>query len=212
MKADLHVHSIYSQDAISKPETILQMATDRGMDMIAITDQNAEAAWQDFDRLSNKYPVQIIKGQEIKLYNGKYIDGEIHGLFLDKPLIYTDVQDILADVKAQDGIISIARPFCDRRGEFRAFDRINDWSRIAIESRNGRINKERSNQMAEGLAERLDLPVTAGSDAHTPFEIGNVYIEFDGSSADDLKNAILHRDVRIHGEPSNTFFSLIYFL
>ncbi|MBN1466318.1 PHP domain-containing protein [candidate division KSB1 bacterium] len=209
MKADLHIHSIYSHDAISKPETILEIAAARGLNFIAITDHNPLPAWQHFDGVADKYPVHVIRGQEIKLHNGKYLDGEIIGLFLKEPIISTKMPDILAEIRSQGGIASIARPFCDRRGEFRAFDQIDDWSRIAIEAKNGRIYKERNNEMAAGLADRLNLPVTAGSDAHTPFEIGSVHLEFDGDSVQDLKAAILHRDVRIVGGPANALFSLI---
>lgn len=209
MKADLHVHSIYSQDAISRPETILQTAADRGIDIIAITDHDTTAGWQEFHRLSSMYAVQVVYGQEIKLWNEKYSDGEILALFLQQPIRSTSVSEILAEISAQDGIASIAHPFCDHRGEFRAYDRIDDWSRIAMETRNGRIYKKRGNEMAEGLAERLNLPATAGSDAHTPFEIGTIFMEFDGRNVNDLKRAILNRDVRISGEPSSALFSMI---
>jgi predicted metal-dependent phosphoesterase TrpH len=208
MKADLHIHSIFSQDAISKPETILQTAADRGIDIIAVTDHDA-AGWQEFHKLAPHYPVQIVYGQEINLWNGKYSDGEILALFLRQPILSTSVAEILAEISAQNGIASIAHPFCDHRGEFRAYDRIDDWSRIALETRNGRTYKKRNNEMAEELAERLVLPETAGSDAHTPFEIGTVFVEFDGRSVNDLKEAILHRDVRICGQPSSAFFSII---
>jgi predicted metal-dependent phosphoesterase TrpH len=209
MKADLHVHSIYSQDAISKPETILQTAADRGIDIIAITDHDTAAGWQEFYDLAPHYPVQVVFGQEINLWNGKYSDGEILALFLHQPILSTSVAEILAEITTQNGIASIAHPFCDHRGEFRAYDRIDDWSHIALETRNGRTYKKHNNEMAEELAERLVLPETAGSDAHTPFEIGTVFVEFDGRSVNDLKEAILHRDVRICGQPSSAFFSII---
>jgi predicted metal-dependent phosphoesterase TrpH len=130
-------------------------------------------------------------------------------LFLEKPIKSTTIGEIINEVKAQDGLISIAHPFCDRRGEFRAFDQIDDWSHFAIEAKNGRIYKPRNNEMAHGLADMMNLPVTAGSDAHTPFEIGSMYVEFDGASTNDLKKAILNRDVSIVGESASAFFSLV---
>ncbi len=209
MKADLHIHSIYSQDAISKPRTVLEMATERGVDIIAITDHNAAQSWRDFAYEARRFPVRVVFGQEIKLVNGKYNDGELLGLFLSRPIQSATAAGVIAEIAEQGGIAVIAHPFCDRRSEFRAFDQIDDWSRIAIEARNGRTFKKRDNEMAESLAERLALPATAGSDAHTPFEIGSVYIEFDGKNIDDLKRAILHRDVRIGGEPSSAIFTLL---
>lgn len=208
MKADLHIHSNYSFDAISKPETILDMASERHMDIIAVTDHDPRS-WQEFDRLSHRYPVQIIKGQEIRLYNDRFMLGDLLALFLQSPIKSRTMPDIIKEVTAQGGLISIARPFCERRGEFRAFDQISDWSHIAVETKNGRIHKDRNNDMAKGLADMLDLPQTAGSDAHTPFEVGSVYLEFDGSSVSDLKKAILNRDVQTGGSASHSFFSIL---
>ena len=209
MKADLHIHSIYSPDAISKPETILQTAAERGIDVIAVTDHNTAAGWAEFQRLAPRYPVQVVYGQEITLWNGRHSDGEILALFLQQPVTGTSVSDILAEIAHQDAIASIAHPFCDRRGEFRAYDRINDWSRIAVEARNGRIYKKRENEMAENLTARLHVPATAGSDAHTPFEIGAVYLECDARNIQGLKRAVLNRDVQIAGEASSPLFSIL---
>ena len=208
MKADLHIHSNYSYDAISKPESILESAAEHQIGMIAITDHDA-GSWREFDRLSHKYPVQVVKGQEIKLYNDRFLLGEVLALFLEKPITSKNIPDILAEVKAQGGLMSIARPFCGRRGEFRAFDQIDDWSDIVVETRNGRTHKDRDNDMARGLADMLKLPQTAGSDAHTPFEIGSVYLEFDGSSSAELKRAIQNHDVEIRGEASPAVYSLL---
>jgi len=208
-KADLHIHSIYSDDAISKPETIMQIAADHGIRFLAITDDHPELSRPAFLSLSHHYDIHIIYGQEIKLVNGKYIDGEVLGLFLKHPIQSKRLPNILAEIQQQDAILSLAHPFCERRGEFRAYDQIDDWSRIAIEVQNGRTSKKRDNEMAAGLAERLQLPITAGSDAHSPFEIGSVYLEFDGSTVDDLRNAIQNRDLEVKGKSSNTFFTFL---
>ncbi len=208
MKADLHIHSNYSFDAISKPETILETAAERHIDIIAVTDHDS-GSWREFDRQARTFAVQIVKGQEIKLFNSRFLLGKVLALFIEKPIKGKTMPDIIAEVKAQNGLLSIARPFCDRRGEFRAFDQIDDWSNIAIETKNGRVHKERDNEMARGLADMLNLPQTAGSDAHTPFEVGNIFVECGGSSIRDLKNAILNHDVSTGGEASPAFYSLL---
>ena len=209
MKADLHIHSIYSHDAISKPETILQTAADRGIDFVAITDHDTTAGWQDFQALFGKYPVQVVYGQEIKIYREHKLVGELLGLFLNKPIKSKTTLDVIEEIKAQDGIVSIAHPFSERRVEFSAYTDITDWKNIAIEVLNGRSYKHRDNEMAAGLAEQFNAPITAGSDAHTPFEVGNVFLEFDGKSTDDLKHAILNKDVLAGGHSSNALYSLI---
>ena len=209
MKADLHIHSTFSQGGITRPETVLEMAADRNIDIIAVTDEYNHSSWSTIARAASRYPVQLVFGQEIKLPNGKYSDGELLGLFLKTPIKSITTGDIISEVALQGGITSIAHPFCERRGEFRAFDQIHDWSSVAVEVRNGRTFKKRDNQMAEEFAERLNLPATVGSDAHTPFEIGNVYLEFEGKTVHDLKKSILNRDVQVYGESSSAIFTLL---
>ena len=209
VKADLHIHSMFSKDAISRPESVLSAAADRGIGLIAITDHDSAEGWDSFLNASKKYPVAVIPGQEIKIYNKKGVAGELICLFLEKPIQNKNVDLIIQEVKNQGGLVSIAHPFCQRRGEFRAFADINDWDGIAIEVMNGRTYNHRDNEMAQSLATRLDTTITAGSDAHSPFEVGNVYLEFSGTTPDDLKKAILNKDVKSGGHISNPFFSFI---
>ncbi|OGC06087.1 hypothetical protein A2V82_01675 [candidate division KSB1 bacterium RBG_16_48_16] len=209
MKADLHVHSVYSRDAISKPQSILAAAADRGIGIIAITDHDTAEGWNPVLQAAKRYPVQIVLGQEIKVFKGGEVVGELLGLFLKTPVASGAVHGVMAEIRRQNGLVSIAHPFCERRGEFRAFDDVGDWNEIAIEALNGRCYKYRDNEMAQALAGTLNAPITAGSDAHTPFEIGNAFLEFDGKTVDDLKRAILHRQVLTGGRSSSALFSLI---
>lgn len=209
MKADLHVHSIYSHDAISKPESILSAAADRGIGIIALTDHDTAIGWKAIKALEPKYPVQVILGQEIKVYRNSQRVGELLGLFLHKPLQSKTIPQVIEEIHSQNGLVSIPHPFCERRGEFRGYEDINNLQQIAVEARNGRTYKERDNEMAAGFADRLQSMQTAGSDAHTPFEVGNVYLEFEGKTPQDLLHAIQNRDVKIGGSPSSSLFSLI---
>lgn len=209
MKADLHIHSMFSGDSIAKPESILAAAADRGIGIIAITDHGTITGWNTFYQLKNKYPVNVIYGQEIKVYLENRVVGEILGLYLEKPVQSKDTVGVINEIRAQNGLISIAHPFSERRHEFLAYTEINNWNEIAIEILNGRTYNPRDNEMASNLAERLQTPITAGSDAHTPFEVGNVYLEFDGKTPADLKQAILNHDVKAYGRPSSVLFSII---
>jgi len=46
LKIDLHIHSQYSTDGLSKPESIVKRAKKKGLDGIAITDHNNTQAWK----------------------------------------------------------------------------------------------------------------------------------------------------------------------
>ncbi len=209
MKADLHIHSMYSIDSVAKPESILAAAAERGIGIIAITDHSTTDGWKAFSQLKTKYPVDIIYGQEIKVYHDNRTVGEILGLYLEKPVQSKNTIGVIDEIRAQNGLISIAHPFSERRHEFLAYTEINNWQDIAIETLNGRTYNSRDNEMAKNLAKRLNTPITAGSDAHTPFEVGNVYLEFDGKTSGELKKAILNRDVKAKGQSSSVLFSVI---
>ena len=209
MKADLHIHSHFSPDAISRPESILAAAADHGIGWVAITDHNSAAGWTVFAEIAHRYPVGVIFGQEMKIVKEGRVGGELLCLFLSRPVTGRTVRDVLTQVRSQGGLASIAHPFSERRHEFRAFDQIDNWSDLAVEVRNGRSYHQEDNKMAADMAERINAPMTAGSDAHTPFEVGSVYLEFSGRSADDLHAAIRHRDVEVGGRPSSMFFTIV---
>jgi len=210
LKADLHIHSIYSHDSIAKPESVLAAAADRGIEIIAITDHNTTAGWKDFLEQARHFSVQVIPGQEIKIYNSRNESvGELLCLFLKEPIENKNIESVIQEVKAQGGLVSIAHPFSERRGEFRAYTDITDWRSMAVEVMNGRTYTRRDDEMARAMAEKLNTMITAGSDAHTPFEVGSVYLEFSGKTITDLKKAILNHEVEAKGHSSNPLFSLI---
>jgi len=209
MKADLHIHSAYSYNSIAKPASILTTAAEKEIDIIAVTDYNTTQSWREFKMLEKHFPVQIVYGQEVKILKHEHIQGEMLCLFLEKPITSHDVKSVMQETVEQGGIPVLARPFCERRGEFAGYYDITDWQHLVIEARNGRIYNERDNEMAQILADQLSAPVIAGSDAHTPFEIGSVYTEFDGKTVDDLKKAIISKETRVRGVASSPFFSIM---
>lgn len=96
MKADLHIHTYYSDGAFS-PEKIIDTAVDVGLDAIAITDHDNILA---FD-IANKYLKE--KGYKLELINGievntLYKNNEVHilGYFMD-----TQNSDFQNMIKAQ---------------------------------------------------------------------------------------------------------------
>lgn len=96
MKADLHIHTYYS-DGVYPPEKIVDLALDAGLEAIAITDHDNILAWdvaQEYLKdKDNK--LEIIKGVEINtLYKGKEV--HILGYFMD-----TDNSDFRELLKTQ---------------------------------------------------------------------------------------------------------------
>jgi predicted metal-dependent phosphoesterase TrpH len=86
MKADLHIHTYYS-DGVYPPEKIVDLALDAGLEAIAITDHDNIMAYgvaQEYlkNKGQNPPPLEIIKGVEINtLYKGKEV--HILGYLMD---------------------------------------------------------------------------------------------------------------------------------
>jgi predicted metal-dependent phosphoesterase TrpH len=91
-------------------------------------------------------------------------------------------------IKQQGGLVCVPHPFDVLRGsaiERHALDEILPEVDI-IEIFNARSIRRRHNDMARQFAAQHKLLASAGSDAHTPDEIGTTYVEmpdFDGKES-----------------------------
>ena len=160
---DLHVHSIYSHDSTMKPETIIKHSLKRGLSGVAITDHNTIQGAIATDYISNDDFIIII-GAEIITEKG-----EIIGLFLNEEIKSNDFYNVIDEIKGQGGLIIFPHPF--KKGVKNQELLVKEVDMIEV--LNARIKPEMNNKACL-LAEEFNLPITAGSDAHTFFEIGNV--------------------------------------
>lgn len=76
MSIDLHIHSTYS-DGTYTPDTIVQKAKEKGLELIAISDHNNLDGVNDLREASQKYGQKVVMGTEITT---KYLGEEIHCL------------------------------------------------------------------------------------------------------------------------------------
>ena len=204
MKIDLHVHSHHSNDALSKPETIVARAKAKGLTAVAITDHGTCNAWHELEKLTKKEGLPFVKGEEIKVVENGKIAGEIIGLFMSKEVERGSALEIIDALRQQDAIATIAHPFDIFRNSFKNIDAIAKKV-DAIEVFNSRCVTRRFNRKAKDYAESHNLGFTAGSDAHHPSEIGNAFVECKGNSLDDLRKAILKKKTIVAGKKSSPF-------
>ena len=81
IKLDLHVHSMYSDDAIGTPKEIMRSIQQKGLQGFALTDHNTiDGAIKAAKELSNKEFV-VIPGVEISTK-----DGHLIGLNVSSPI------------------------------------------------------------------------------------------------------------------------------
>ncbi|MBM4429522.1 MAG: PHP domain-containing protein, partial [Chloroflexi bacterium] len=76
VKIDLHIHTCYSGDCLSKLEDIITTTIEKGLDALAITDHNAIAGALALQAVA---PFPVIVGEEVGT-----CEGEVVGLFLQE--------------------------------------------------------------------------------------------------------------------------------
>ena len=203
-KADLHIHSNYS-DGINKPEHILKVAFQHGLNIIAITDHNTLDGALKVKELSltkDTPEVAVIIGEEISS-----TAGHICGLFLSH-VIPRDLEpdETVRHIHDQGGIAIVAHPLASmpKSLNLEALDHLvnhdNPTCRPdAIEVLNGFPWQIKRHSQLLSLNNEFGLAVTAGSDSHGPSSIGCAYTRFEGSSMDDLKKSLLNKTTSAHG-------------
>lgn len=193
MKIDLHIHTKYSKDCRLEPERIVRAAKLKGLGAVAITDHGTLKGGVDVKKLKVRN-FEVIVGSEVMTERG-----EVIGYFLNEEIKSKSLQEVIDEIRAQDGIVCIPHPFDIFRGSSLHADPGLVKNIDAIEVFNSRCVLNRSNEKARGFAERYGLPMTAGSDAHTQGEIGRAGIIV--NQGDDLRKEILNGEV--FGRPSS---------
>lgn len=209
MKFDLHLHSSFSPDAVNSPQAICRAATRKGLTGIALTDHDTTAGWGAMRRAAEQAGLLFIRGEERKVIAKGQVVGEVLCLFLCEPVHSHDLMEILSEVQGQGGLVVAAHPFDWRRPALGRSRELAEYGgQIVMETFNGRSYAGLANREADAYARTHGLPQTAGSDAHTPFEVGNVYVETEVGTVEGLKRAILNHQVRVCGRISHPIFSL----
>jgi predicted metal-dependent phosphoesterase TrpH len=192
-KFDLHIHSSYSSDGTMDTKTIIKVAIKRHLNGIAITDHNTIKGGLEAKKYETK-DFKVIVGSEIMTDQG-----EVIGLFLSEEITAKNIMDVINEIKAQDGIIVIPHPFDEIRHS--ALHPNDEYASIVdcIEGFNSRCIFQIYNDKAVQYANKHNLPLVAGSDAHFENEIGNAGVI---TETEDLREAIIQKDIEIFGKRS----------
>ncbi len=171
-KVDLHAHTIYSKDCLTRPQTLIARARAMGLDKIAVTEHNNLAGALAAKALA---PDLVIVGEEIKTTHG-----EVIAYFVQEEVpAGLSPAETLARLRDQGAVISIPHPLDSVRGSAMGLD--NVLAIIdqvdALEVLNARCVRPADNDAAARLAAEHGKLVTAGSDAHTLFEVGRCHLE-----------------------------------
>jgi len=172
MRIDLHCHTCYSPDSLTTFDALLRQMDRRNLDMVAITDHNTIAGAMDFRA---RAPDRFLVGEEIKTTHGELI-----ALFIEEMVEPgQSPEETIARVHAQGGLVGASHPLDRLRGEAMGLEALRAIREHLdfLEVFNARTTFPADNRLAREVATRWGLPGSAGSDAHSPLEVGRAYVE-----------------------------------
>jgi len=202
-RADVQLHSDLG-DGLAPPEAILDAAERAGLDVIALTDHDdIRGAFVIRDLAARRgSPVQIVPGVEVTTRSGHLL-----ALWIEDEIpMFAGLPATVAQIHEMGGLAIVPHPlsyltFSIGEGALRQLHAGSaDCHVDGIELRNpsyaGRVRRQRAAWLN---TEVLRVAPTGSSDAHHAQLVGTAWTEFPGSTADDLRVAILQRTTRPEG-------------
>jgi predicted metal-dependent phosphoesterase TrpH len=185
LRVDFHTHTGYSPDSIASIARFLKSAHLHGLDRVVVTDHNTIRGALAAQKAEPEF---VIVGEEIQT-----TCGELLAAFVKEEVPKNlDPMKAIELLRAQGAFISVSHPMDYMRSGWPD----EDLKRIipfvdAIEGANARVLKNATNTMALVFAREHDLAITAGSDAHHPYELGRMSLELPAfTDADSLRSVI----------------------
>lgn len=200
-KADLHIHSNYS-DAKMSIEDILEYAENKtDLDIIAITDHDTIEGAKIAQKIAmkKKLRVKVIIGEEISCK-----EGHIIALFINNKIpAGLDVKSTLKLIKKQSGLAVVPHPLYRTRFQKKGIITIDGIGYLtlvenlenfhAIETFNSNPMLKKQNHKIKSFNNSYTFkPEIGGSDAHITEAIGIGYTSFKGKDIKCLKLAIIN--------------------
>ena len=204
MKADLHVHSCFSEDGHSTPYEILERAKEIGFGCIAVTDHNS---FESFAHAEGLEGIIFVPGEEVGS-----ADGHIVALGIDREIPkHLPIPETIDLIHEAGGIAIAAHPYrwwtgLGVKNTLKYADKFD-----GIEGLNARSTKKH-NRLSLKLAEDNGKCFTAGSDAHKPGPIGEGYtvLPDDCRTWQDVVQAIKDRKTEVFSSNRRPIASLRY--
>jgi hypothetical protein len=198
-KADLHIHTTYSNDGTASVREVLESSVHAGLDVIAVTDHNEIQGALEAREICKGYGVEVIPGVEVTTR-----EGHLLALFVEKNIPKgMSVIEALLLIRDMDGIAIVPHPqqpvpnSITLKSILRALEHpLAREALLGIEVLNMNPGHSPYNQHSQQIAEKLPLAHIASSDAHMASMIGAGVTHFEGKSAQDLRHAIQNRATR----------------
>lgn len=174
IRADLHVHTKYSQDSSIGPKTLVdQLFAHSSVKAVAVTDHNTVQGYDKVQELAKPFKdILIIPGVEITTPEGDLL---VLGV-AELPPRPWNVRDVIDFARRNGGAVIVAHPY----REYGLGSLARNYDVDAVEVLNWSIPSH-LNRLAENLAREMRCPGVAGTDAHNVDELWTVCTEIQAS-------------------------------
>ena len=176
----------FCRECYSEPEAVYDTLRQKGMDLITVSDHDSIGAAETLSRhpeffLSEEVTCRLPSGNE--LHVGVYDLTERQHVEIER--LRDDLPRLVAYLNEQQRFYSVNHAFSALTGRRTVEDFVwLDRAFPGVEVRNGHL-PERSNRMAERMAERSGKAKLGGSDAHALRSLGSVYTNVPGARNKD---------------------------
>lgn len=200
IRVDMHTHCEASRDSRTPVRVQAARIKEVGLDVVCATDHDTIDGALRLRELADGF--RIVVGEEISS-----ADGDLIALFIERAIPPgLSGEDTIARVREQGGLVCVPHPFShNRRHRIRraALERL--WPLVdCVETFNAREVLSLDNKRAAEFAKERGIAAAAGSDAHTPWELGRVWVEMeDFAGPDQFRNAL--RGGIAHGSLAGVF-------
>lgn len=171
----MHVHSRYSRDSTIRVDEIAKTWQSQGIFSLVCDHDSIEGSVQVARAIQPAGDVPACLAEEIST-----TDGEVIGIFLSEEIRpRQSAAETIDRIHDQGGLVLIPHPFCRYRPHVLPAPVLEELIEKIdiIEVWNARTPVGEDNAKAAAFAEQWDKPVSVGSDAHTPKELGKTFME-----------------------------------
>jgi predicted metal-dependent phosphoesterase TrpH/glycosyltransferase involved in cell wall biosynthesis len=172
---DLHMHTDHSPDCATPVEVLLEVARERGLDAIAITDHNEVSGALEAREVAKRMDgIEVIVAEEVKTAE----QGEVIGLFIEERIPRgLSMAETIAEIRRQGGLVYVPHPF-DRLHSVPDYEHLLEIVEDIdiLEVFNPRVAFSAFNEEAERFAAKYRIVPGAGSDSHVAQGLGSVRI------------------------------------
>lgn len=194
LTVETHCHTNASGDCLVRPADLVATCRSRGIDRVIVTDHNSIVGALAAQKLD---PERVIVGEEVLTTKGELLAAYVS----EQVPRRLDPLEAIKRLRHQGAFISVSHPFDPKRSGWSLEDLLELVPLVdAIEIFNSRNLLPAYNVSAQEFASQHGLGGTAGSDAHTTFELGRAVMllpEF--SDAEGLRQALRAAEYRARG-------------